>query len=106
MAFVKNSARLRAPMALKNTTSLEEEFDLLFEYVVKDRALENFYKERRDHFSLKEEEERVARLVMENIENDAMSISGGSDEEVSGLITQRKREFPTNDMNKNKRHCS
>ncbi|KAL3810763.1 hypothetical protein ACHAXA_001588 [Cyclostephanos tholiformis] len=50
-AFVRNSSRLRSPAALKGTTSLEEEFDLLFEYVIKDRALRNYYKERRDAFN-------------------------------------------------------
>lgn len=47
-AFVRNSSRLRSPAALKGTTSLEEEFDLLFEYVIKDRALRNYYKDKRD----------------------------------------------------------
>ena len=62
-AFVRNSARLRAPMALKSTTSLEEEFDLLFEYVVKDRPLRNYYRDRRDR--LIEEEERARSLQAE-----------------------------------------
>ncbi len=47
-AFVRNSARLRAPLALKATTSIENEFDLMFEYIVKDRALRNYYREKRD----------------------------------------------------------
>ena len=31
IAFVLNSSRLRSPMALKSTTSIDEEFELLFE---------------------------------------------------------------------------
>ncbi len=54
-AFVRNSSRLRSPAALKGTTSLEEEFDLLFEYVIKDRALRNYYKEKRDACTLEDD---------------------------------------------------
>lgn len=54
VAFVKNSARLRSPLSLKETTSIEEEFDLLFEYVVKDRALREFFKEKRDSIEAQE----------------------------------------------------
>lgn len=63
-AFVLNSARLRSPMALKSTTSIEEEFDLLFEYVVKDRAIRNYYRERRDGIKVKEEEDERLRILM------------------------------------------
>jgi hypothetical protein len=59
-AFVKNSARLRSPLSLKETTSIEEEFDLLFEYVVKDRALRNFYRDRKGSI---EEQERERQIV-------------------------------------------
>ncbi|KAL7498966.1 hypothetical protein ACHAWT_010015 [Skeletonema menzelii] len=75
-AFVKNSSRLRSPLSLKETTSIEDEFDLLFEYVVKDRALRNFYRDRRDSFEAQKRE----RQVMESaaIEpSDAMSTSDG-----------------------------
>jgi len=84
--FVRNSARLRSPAALKSTTSIEEEFDLLFEYVVKDRCLRNFYREGRNIYIKEEEEERTRKLLAEqnvkkNCENDddsSMSISGSS----------------------------
>jgi len=84
-AFVRNSARLRSPAALKSTTSIEEEFDLLFEYVVKDRCLRNFYRERRDTYMREEEEERTRKLLAEqtakknagsaNDDDSSMSIS-------------------------------
>ena len=84
-AFVRNSARLRSPAALKSTTSIEEEFDLLFEYVVKDRALRNFYKQMRDAYIREEEEERTSRLLVaadkatNTLKNDdSMSISASS----------------------------
>jgi len=62
-AFVRNSARLRSPAALKATTSIEEEFDLMFEYVVKDRALRNFYGGRREKLIAEEEREREERIL-------------------------------------------
>ena len=84
-AFVRNSARLRSPAALKSTTSIEEEFDLLFEYVVKDRALRNFYKQMRDAYIREEEEERTSRLLVATAKatntlknDDSMSISASS----------------------------
>mmetsp|Transcript_17532 Transcript_17532/g.37031 ORF Transcript_17532/g.37031 Transcript_17532/m.37031 type:complete len:587 (-) Transcript_17532:711-2471(-) len=87
-AFVRNSARLRAPMALKATTSLEEEFDLLIEYVVKDRALRNFYRERRDAMIAEEEMERTFQLeesAMRKSASDSMSISDSSSGEGSRM---------------------
>lgn len=111
MAFVKNSARLRAPNPLKNTTSIEDEFELLFEYVVKDRALRNFYRSKRDEFAAREEEERLERFAVENagLGSDDMSISdGGSDEEShdSKSNPNLKREIDVTDDNfKSKRHC-
>lgn len=104
MAFVKNSARLRSPNALKNTTSIEDEFDLLFEYVVKDRALRNFYRERRDVYAAREEEGRMGRLKMEADEDD-MSISDSDSVEVSNANSNLKREAETLEVNNNKRHC-
>ena len=84
-AFVRNSARLRSPAALKSTTSIEEEFDLLFEYVVKDRCLRNFYRERRETHIKEEEEERTRKLLAAkknassaNDDDSSMSISGSS----------------------------
>ena len=93
-AFVRNSARLRSPAALKSTTSIEEEFDLLFEYVVKDRALRNFYKQMRDTYIRQEEEERTSRLLVatanatNTLKNDesSMSISGSSSSSSEGEI--------------------
>ena len=93
-AFVLNSARLRSPMALKSTTSIEEEFDLLFEYVVKDRAIRNYYRERRDGVNKEEEDERLRIQMMLDegramkndtaagncSDDDSMSISASSSE--------------------------
>ena len=88
-ALVRNSARLRSPAALKLTTSIEEEFDLLFEYAVKDRCLRNFYRDRRDSYIKEEEEERTRKLLAEQStkknasykasdDDSSMSISGSS----------------------------
>ncbi|KAL7485015.1 hypothetical protein ACHAW6_010613 [Cyclotella cf. meneghiniana] len=117
MAFVNNSARLRAPMALKNTTSLEEEFDLLFEYVVKDRALRNFYKERRDDYYNCDDvfacapQVPVSLVSRKNSLDDSMSISdGGSDDNELDQNSCRKRDSRSDDVVdepvNNKRHCS
>ncbi|KAL7532441.1 hypothetical protein ACHAXR_008343 [Thalassiosira sp. AJA248-18] len=87
-AFVRNSARLRAPMALNETTSIEEEFALLFEYVVKDRALRNFYREKKDKMIVEEEKERLKQLngMMKKSESmDSMSISDSSNSEGSKI---------------------
>lgn len=73
-AFVRNSARLRSPLSLKETTSIEEEFDLLFEYVVKDRALRNFYRCRRDFFEARERERQIKDAESKE-QSDEMSIS-------------------------------
>jgi len=45
-AFVKNSARLREPTPFKENRSLNFQFDALFQYVIKDRALRDFYRTR------------------------------------------------------------
>lgn len=50
--FVTMSKRNVAPKCLKDSRGVEEEFDMLFEYVVKDRALKAFFVERRDQLSL------------------------------------------------------
>jgi hypothetical protein len=47
VAFVTNSAKLKAPQPFATGRSLEQQFDALFYYVIKDRALHEFYKERR-----------------------------------------------------------
>lgn len=39
MALVKNSAQMTEPLALKQSRSIEEQFDMLFDFVIKDRAL-------------------------------------------------------------------
>mmetsp|Transcript_14042 Transcript_14042/g.28653 ORF Transcript_14042/g.28653 Transcript_14042/m.28653 type:complete len:538 (+) Transcript_14042:158-1771(+) len=89
-AFVKNSARLRSPLSLKETTSIEEEFDLLFEYVVKDRALRNFYRDRRDSIEAQERERQMAEAAVKE-PSDEMSISDGSSSEESTHTDRFKR---------------
>ena len=96
-AFVRNAARLRPPTALKATTSLEEEFDLAFEYVVKDRALRNFYRDRRDAMALEEEKAREAKQRSALDAQDGNSLSTTSlcgsigAESTPGLSLVRKR---------------
>ena len=51
VAFVTHSAKLAAPKPFASHRSLEYQFDALFHYVIKDRALRNFYKNRFDHWS-------------------------------------------------------
>ena len=48
-AFVNNSARLSSPSPFLPNRSLDQEFEALFQYVIKDRALRAFYKERQSH---------------------------------------------------------
>ena len=81
-AFVKNSARLRSPLSLTETTSMEEEFDLLFEYGIKDRALRNFYRDRRDSFEAQERERQIKEAAAKE-PSDEMSISDNSSSEES-----------------------
>ena len=91
-AFVKNSTRLRSPLSLKETTSIEEEFDLLFEYVVKDRALRNFYRGRRDSFEAQaQERERQIMDMAAKEPSDEMSISDGSSSAESAHNDRFKR---------------
>ncbi len=93
-AFVKNSARLRSPLSLTETTSIEEEFDLLFEYVVKDRALRNFYRSRRDSFEAQERERQMADTAA-NEQSDEMSISDGSISSESSQNADRIKRLRT-----------
>jgi hypothetical protein len=46
MTLVTNSARFKEPSALKKSRSLEEQFDMLFEFVIKDRALQAIFRRR------------------------------------------------------------
>lgn len=48
IAFCRNSAKLKEPTPFKNDRRLDFKFDGLFQYVVKDRALRDFYKRRQD----------------------------------------------------------
>jgi len=57
VALVRNSARLAPPSAGSDGQSLEKQFDGLFQYVIKDRALRNFYRHRREHLQGGKEEE-------------------------------------------------
>lgn len=77
-AFVRNSSRLRSPMALKGTTSIEEEFDLLFEYIIKDRALRNYYKEKRDSCDWEVDHNSSDSMEDDHKSCDSMSISDES----------------------------
>lgn len=45
--FCSNSAKLAPPKPFRQSRSLDFQFDALFQYVIKDRALRNFYQERR-----------------------------------------------------------
>lgn len=47
VAFVHNSARLKAPSYLSSTVDNDEMFELLMMHVVKDRFLRDFYRQRR-----------------------------------------------------------
>jgi len=48
IAFCMNSARLKAPTPFTDRSSLEKKFEGLFQFVIKDRALREFYRNRRD----------------------------------------------------------
>jgi hypothetical protein len=47
--FVQNSARLKSPTPFMEGRDLRFQFNALFQYVLKDRALRNFYRERQEH---------------------------------------------------------
>eukprot|EP00501_MAST-03F_sp_TOSAG23-6_P000213 GSMAST32.ASY1.ANO1.216.1 assembled CDS len=49
IAFISNSATLRAPQSFSATSSDEKEFNALFNYVIKDRYLKDFYDRRIRH---------------------------------------------------------
>ena len=44
--FVQMSARLKAPTPFTEDRSLKFQFDALFQYVIKDRALRDYYRKR------------------------------------------------------------
>ena len=46
VAFVHNSARLATPSNFRDNRSLDFRFNALFSYVIKDRALRDFYRSR------------------------------------------------------------
>lgn len=48
IAFVRNSARLKSPKPFLKGRPLYYQFDAMFQFVIKDRALRNFYRERQD----------------------------------------------------------
>ena len=50
-SFVQNSARLKSPSCFREGRSLEYGFDALFQYVIKDRALQKEYKARQEELS-------------------------------------------------------
>ena len=122
-AFVRNSSRLRSPTALKSTTSLEEEFELLFEYVVKDRALRNYYRMKRNEFAIEDEKNSCCLGVFSeelkcfgtSSSSDSMSISddsctcnnneAGSSIAHATTATLRKRSDPPKLFELNKRAC-
>jgi hypothetical protein len=63
---------------LKGTTSIEEEFDLLFEYIIKDRALRNYYKEKRDSCDWEVDHNSSDSMEDDHKSCDSMSISDES----------------------------
>ena len=48
ITLANNSARLAAPSAFREDRDLDFQFDALFQFVVKDRALREYYRGRRD----------------------------------------------------------
>jgi hypothetical protein len=56
-AFVANSIRLKSPSPLKPSRTQAEQFEMLFEYVIKDRYLATCYNERRKRLREEGEED-------------------------------------------------
>ena len=61
IAFVVNSARLAPPKPLKEGRTVDEKFDVLFLYIIKDRALHNFYQKHCEQVSNEKEQEHCCR---------------------------------------------
>lgn len=57
LRFCENAAKLKAPTPFKRGKSMEEKFDALFYYVIKDRALHKYYKNRRSVLGYGDEHE-------------------------------------------------
>lgn len=57
VAFVTNSAKLATPSPFASNRSVEFQFKALFEYVIKDRALRDFYLHRFEHLGEDDNEE-------------------------------------------------
>lgn len=55
--FCENAAKMKAPTPFKRGKSLEEKFDALFYYVIKDRALHKYYQNRRNVLGYGDEHE-------------------------------------------------
>lgn len=51
MAFVMNSIKFQTPKVLKEGSDVRDQFDKLFLYVIKDRALRDYYLERQYTFN-------------------------------------------------------
>jgi hypothetical protein len=52
IAFCVNSAKLAPPTPFGENRSVEYKLNALFQYVIKDRALRDFYMERREHLAI------------------------------------------------------
>jgi hypothetical protein len=55
VSMVHNSAKLAAPSSLRQSRSVDDQFDMLFWYCIKDRGLRDYYKRRQAEFQGKEE---------------------------------------------------
>jgi len=51
VAFVQNSARLRVPSHISSNANVDKLFEMMMMYVVKDRCLRDFYRQRRIELS-------------------------------------------------------
>lgn len=58
-AFVSNSAKLAPPRSFRQGRSIDFQCDALFQYVIKDRALRNFYQARRQELASSSDDEEA-----------------------------------------------